>query len=130
MLWHVATLHMCDNNVFWQQQQQRAANCRCTSGRRGNPTASICACLHEQHTVATFCVRLIGSCDNAGAGYFALCLCDVHCETWEVMSEADSETLHWRAEIVQLYDGCLRFFCTNEGRPFVNTSAGTRGGVR
>lgn len=90
------------------------------------PTASVCDCLHEQHTVVTFFV-----CGRRGhvimlGWLLALCLCDehVHCETWEVMSEADSETLHWRAELGQLYDGCLHFLCTNEGRPFVNTSAG------
>lgn len=75
----------------------------------------------------SFFLWLIGSCDNVGlATCSALCLCDehVHCETWEVMSEADTQTLRWRAEIVQLYDGCLHFLCTNGGQPFVNTSAG------
>lgn len=47
-----------------------------------------------------------------------VCLCDEreYCETWEVMSEAVRHfRLKWQAEIVQFYDGCLHFLCTNGG---------------
>lgn len=40
------------------------------------------------------------------------------------MSEADTQTLQWQAEIMQLYVDCLHFLCTRGGQPFVNTSAG------
>lgn len=42
----------------------------------------------------------------------------------EVMSEADTRTLQWQAEIMQLYVDCLHFLRTSGGQPFVNTSAG------
>lgn len=99
------------------------------------PAASKCNCLHEQHT-AFAVLWLLGSCDNAGlatrSALCVLCLCDerVYCETWEVMSQAVRHFgLEWQAEIVQLYDGCLHFLCSNGGGgggggPFVNTSAG------
>lgn len=56
-----------------------------------------------------------------------LCLCVMSMcivKHSEVMSEADTQTLQWQAEIMQLYVDCLHFLCTRGGQPFVNTSAG------
>lgn len=76
----------------------------------------------------TFPLCLMGSCDNTGLVTCpVLCLCDEHvdCETWEVMSEPDRQTLASRNSAAS------RWLCAlpphEQKQPFVNVHSGDKG---